>query len=144
LGENKVSLDVEPRKTFFEERVEYILCRKKKTQQCWILGVYCKILNGNTWGGGSPQGCICIWVNPTAHFKVKGDLFFPLSSLHMQQRFPSLEMQVLTGWFPLPCLMSRLECEIVWNDLLLTLPTYPFTNTSVPCCFTQRTVIATS
>lgn len=105
--------------------------------------VYCKILSGNPRGGGGTQDCISIWINLTAHFKVKRDLFFPFYSLNVQQRCPSLKMQVLTGLFPLPCLMSTsLECEIVWNDLLLTLPTYPSTATSVAFSYIRRKVTA--
>lgn len=94
--------------------------------KCWILSIYCKILNGDMWGWESAQGCISLWIHLTAHFRVKCDLFFPLSSLNVQQCCPSLKMQVLTGLFPLPGLMSTsFECEIVWNDSLLTLPTHP-------------------
>lgn len=108
-------------------------------KKCLIWDVYCKTLNGNVRRGGGAQGGISIWINPTAHFKVKRDLFFPLCSLNVQY-CPSLKMQVLTGLL----MSTSFECEIVWNDLLLTLPTHPPTTTSVPCYYTQRKVITGS
>lgn len=48
--------------------------------KCWILSIYCKILNGDMWGWESAQGCISLWIHLTAHFRVKCDLFFPLFS----------------------------------------------------------------
>ena len=63
---------------------------------------------------GRPTGLHFSSNKSDSHFRVKCDLFFPLSSLNVQQCCPSLKMQVLTGLFPSPGLMSTsLECEIV-------------------------------